>query len=129
MRWALIPVVAAGLVAISSAGARAQMAFPSNTSVQDEVLVEVRNSTGRTAVDALLRRHRVVRLEAHRSQLGGTTVYRGRVRGHRSLAAVVRSLTAEVAVASAQPNHVFRRAQARPHKSSSRPRTLRDPTR
>ena|SRR5665213_1274316 len=106
MRWAIILILAAGLTAASSGGAFAQMAFPSTA--PHEVLIEVDNSMNRHTVDALLRRHRVTGLEAQRLQFSRTTVYRGRIRGRRSLANVVRSLNAEAAVSSAQPNYVFR---------------------
>jgi hypothetical protein len=108
MRWATILMVAAALTAVSGSSALAQMAFPTSSTVANEVLIEIRNSTNRHTINALLRRHRLTGLETHRSRITGTTVYRGHIRGHRSLANVVRSLKAEAAVASAQPNYVFR---------------------
>ncbi len=108
MRRALILMLAAALTSASSGSALAQMAFPTSSTVANEVLIEVVNPTSRRTINALMRRHRLTGLEAHRSRLAGTTVYRGRIQGHRSLANVVRSLTAEAGVASAQPNNVFR---------------------
>lgn len=108
MRWAMTLMVVAALTATASGSALAQMAFPRSGTVTNEVLIEVVNPTSRRTISALMRRHRLTGLEAHRSQLAGTTVYRGRIHGHRSLANVVRSLKREGAVASAQPNNVFR---------------------
>jgi hypothetical protein len=122
MRRAIILSLAAGVMAASSGGAFAQMAFPSSSTAPNEVLVEIDNSMNRHAVDALLRRHRVTGLEAQRLQFSRTTVYRGRIRGRRSLANVVRSLNAEVAVSSAQPNYIFRQGAAR--KTIRRHRTM-----
>lgn len=118
MRWATPLLVAAVLTVASSGGALAQMAFRSTNSAPREVLIEVPNSADRQMVNALLRRHRLTGLEAHRSQLAGTTVYRGRIRGRRSLANVVRSLKAEAGVASAQPNYVYRQTKTAARKRS-----------
>lgn len=110
MRWATILAVAAGVTAAANSSASAQMAFPSSDTAAHEVLIEVANSANRQAVGALLRRHRLTGLDAHTSKLAGTTIYRGRFGDRRSVAAVVRSLKREAAVAAAQPNYAYRQA-------------------
>ena len=117
---AIIFILAAGLTAASTGGAFAQMAFPASSTVPNEVLIEIDNSMNRHTVDALLRRHSLTGLEAQRLQFSRTTVYRGRIRGRRSLANVVRSLNAEAVVSSAQPNYVFRQSTIATGKSIRR---------
>jgi hypothetical protein len=73
--------------------------------VPDEVVVEIANSVSPQRIDALLRRHRLTRIESQRFQLSGTTLYRLRIADRRSVAAAVRGLEADRVVA--QPNYVF----------------------
>ena len=54
-----------------------------------------------------MRRHRLTRLESQAFQLSGTTLYRWRILGLRSVATVVRELEADRVVAWAQPNYLF----------------------
>jgi subtilisin family serine protease len=75
--------------------------------VPDEVVIEVANSLSAAQIDALQRRYRLVRIESYRVQLSNTTVLRWRIPDRRSVAAVVRSLERDDAVASAQPNYLF----------------------
>jgi hypothetical protein len=70
-----------------------------------EVVVEMANSVSLQRVDALLRRHRLTRIESQAFQLSGTTLYRWRIPDRRSVATVVRALEADRIVA--QPNHLF----------------------
>jgi subtilisin family serine protease len=73
----------------------------------DEVVIEVANSVGPQAIDALQRRHRLTPIQSQSFQLSGTTMYRWRIPDRRSVAAVVRTLESDSVVASAQPNYLF----------------------
>jgi len=73
--------------------------------VPDEVVIEIANSVSSQRIDALLRRHRLTRLESQTFQLSGTTLYRLRIADRRSVASAVRGLEADRVVA--QPNYVF----------------------
>lgn len=75
--------------------------------VPDEVVIELPNSVGARQIEALQRRHRLTRLESQAFQLSGTTLYRWRFAGSRSVATVVRELEADRLVAWAQPNYLF----------------------
>jgi subtilisin family serine protease len=75
--------------------------------VPDEVVIELSNSVGAQQIEALQRRHRLTRLESQAFQLSGTTLYRWRFAGGRSVATVVRELEADRLVAWAQPNYLF----------------------
>lgn len=75
--------------------------------VPDEVVIELPNSVGAQQIEALQRRHRLTRLESQAFQLSGTTLYRWRFAGSRSVATVVRELEADRLVAWAQPNYLF----------------------
>jgi subtilisin family serine protease len=75
--------------------------------VPDEVVIELPNSVGAQQIEALQRRHRLTRLESQGFQLSGTTLYRWRFAGSRSVATVVRELEADRLVAWAQPNYLF----------------------
>ncbi|HEX5210930.1 MAG TPA: S8 family serine peptidase [Pseudolabrys sp.] len=73
--------------------------------VPNEVVIEFANSVSQQRIDALLRRHRLTRIESQAFQLSGTTLYRWRIPDRRSVASVVRALEADRIVA--QPNHLF----------------------
>ena len=75
--------------------------------VPDEVVIELPNSVSAQQIEALQRRHRLTRLESQAFQLSGTTLYRWRILGLRSVATVVRELEADRLVAWAQPNYLF----------------------
>jgi hypothetical protein len=75
--------------------------------VPDEVVIEISNSVSARAIDALQRRHRLMRIESQALQLSGTTLSRWRIPDRRSVAGVVRALEADAVVASAQPNYRF----------------------
>jgi len=75
--------------------------------VPDEVVVEVANSVSPQQIDALQRRHRLIRLEAQTFRLSGATLVRWRIPDRRSVGSVVRALQAERVVTSAQPNYLF----------------------
>lgn len=75
--------------------------------VPDEVVVELPNSISAQQIDALQRRLGLTPLESQSFQLLGTTFYRWRIQGQRSVAAVVRALETDRIVAWAQPNYLF----------------------
>src|SRR5207237_9828497 len=72
-----------------------------------EVLVGVPSNLTQQALDALARRHRLVRLESQAISLTGTTFHRWQISDQRSVADVVRALEAENGVRAAQPNYRF----------------------
>jgi subtilisin family serine protease len=84
--------------------------------VPDEVVIELPNTVPAQQVEALQRRYRLERLESRAMTLAGTTYYRWRIPDRRSVAAVVRALEANTAVASAQPNYLFTLQQSAPEK-------------
>lgn len=79
--------------------------------IPDEIVLELSSATPPRTVDALQRRYRLERLESATNQLAGTTLYRWRIPDRRSVPAVIRTLEANNAIVSAQPNYVFRLQQ------------------
>jgi subtilisin family serine protease len=77
------------------------------TMVPNEVLVEVPNSVTAQTLDAIARRHRLTLLERQTFQFSGSTLVRWRITDRRSVAAVVRELERDSAVASVQPNFLY----------------------
>lgn len=90
----------------------------------DEVLIEVANSASAAQIDALQRRFRLARIESHRFQLSGTTLFRWRIPDRRLVASVVRTLEGNALVAAAQPNYRFTLQQ-----SDAKPAPEGDPAR
>ena len=82
--------------------------------VPDEVVIEVASATSVQTVQALARRHRLVRLETLNLRLANTTMLRWRIPDRRSVPAVVRALGAEGVVMSVQPNYIARLQQEAP---------------
>jgi subtilisin family serine protease len=82
--------------------------------VPDEVVIEVRNTISPQAIAALERRSRLTRIESQTFALSGTTMFRWRIPDRRSVAAVVRALEGDTAVASAQPNYLYTLQQQNP---------------
>lgn len=80
---------------------------PAPRYVPNEVLIELNGNPSKKTVNALAARHRLARLESVPVALANSTWMRWRITDHRSVPAVVRSLEAESAVRSAQPNYVF----------------------
>jgi len=78
-----------------------------NRMLPDEVVLEIANSASPQSISALQRRFNLQPLEQQRFALTGTTVYRWRIPDRRSVAAVVRALEGDRAVASAQPNYLY----------------------
>lgn len=75
--------------------------------VANEVVIEVDGSPSQREVDALAKRHGLDRVESQRIELTGTTMFRWRLPAGRSVRDVVRSLEADSAIRSAQPNYVY----------------------
>ncbi len=73
----------------------------------DEVVVGLPSALSPQALDALARRHRLVRLEAASIGLTGTTFHRWRIADARSVSDVIRALEADSGVRAAQPNYRF----------------------
>jgi subtilisin family serine protease len=80
--------------------------------VADEVVIEVDGSPSQREVDALAKRHGLNRVESQRIELTGTTMFRWRIPPGRSVRDVVRSLEADSAIRSAQPNYTYSLQQA-----------------
>jgi subtilisin family serine protease len=75
--------------------------------VSDEVLLGLPSNLTPQALDALARRHDLVRLESQKIGLTGTTFHRWRIADGRSAADIVRELEADRGVRMAQPNYRF----------------------
>src|SRR5262245_9365427 len=75
--------------------------------VATEVLVGLPSNFTRQALDALARRHRLVRVESRAIGLTSTTFHRWQITDQRSVADVVRALEADTDVRAAQPNYRF----------------------
>jgi subtilisin family serine protease len=78
----------------------------------DEVVVSLPSNLSPQAVDAIARRHGLMRLDSQATALTGTTFHRWRINDGRSVTAVLRRLQAEGAIAAAQPNYRFRLQQS-----------------
>ena len=75
--------------------------------VPNEVVLRMPPTLTEQALADLARRHDLTRLESRTVDLTGATFHRWRIQGNRSVAAVIRALEAEGAVAAAQPNYRF----------------------
>src|SRR5262249_59368176 len=84
---------------VPPAGEQRYMAF--------EVLVGLPSNLTQQALDALARRHRLVRLESQAIALTNTTFHRWQISDRRSVADVIRALEADTSVRVAQPNYRF----------------------
>jgi subtilisin family serine protease len=77
--------------------------------VADEIVTEVSGSATPQAIESIARRYNLTRVESINLPLIGSTVYRWRVSGRRSVADIIGVIEDQHAViASAQPNYVFR---------------------
>jgi len=72
-----------------------------------EVLVGLPSNLTQQALEALARRHRLLRLESQAIGLTGTTMHRWQISDQRPVADVVRALEADTSVRLAQPNYRF----------------------
>ncbi|GLK68187.1 hypothetical protein GCM10008179_18250 [Hansschlegelia plantiphila] len=79
--------------------------------VPGEVLFEVKAGVSDLDVTAIARRARLDRISSERFELTGSTIYRYRIRGDRSVAAVVAALRADPQIEAVQPNHVYSLSQ------------------
>jgi hypothetical protein len=70
----------------------------------NEVVVELPGTPSNQVVEALVRRHRLTRLQSATLQLTNSTIYRWRIPDRRSVPAVIRALEAQSGVV-AQPNY------------------------
>jgi subtilisin family serine protease len=75
--------------------------------VPDEVITEFSPSATPQAIDRVARRYNLTRLESQSFPLTGSTLYRWRIAGRRSVADVVGAIEDERIVAGAQPNYIF----------------------
>jgi len=75
--------------------------------VADELLTEFSPSATPQSIDQIARRYNLTRLESQNFRLIGSTLYRWRIDGRRSVVDVVGAIENERIVSSAQPNYVF----------------------
>ena len=76
--------------------------------VADEIVTEISASVTPQALELMARRYNLTRLDSINLPLIGSTVYRWRVGGRRSVADIIGTIEDQHAViASAQPNYVF----------------------
>ena len=75
--------------------------------VPDEVLVELRPELSSQTADVVARQERLRLLASQHLTLIGTTLYRYRIEGKRSVAAIVKALEADTRIAAVQPNFLF----------------------
>ena len=75
--------------------------------VPNEVVVALPSALSPQALDALARRHGLVRLQTESIGLTGTTFHRWRIADARSVSDVIRALEADGGVRTAQPNYRF----------------------
>jgi len=76
--------------------------------VPDEVVISTAPGVSTEALDALLRRLRIVRLESLESALVGRTYHRLRIDPTASVPATIRLMERQALAATAQPNYIFR---------------------
>ena len=79
--------------------------------VTDEVLFEMSADAAASEADAVAQRFNLTLIERRPIDLLGVTIIRARLPRGQTVPAMVRALTADQRVASAQPNHVFRLQQ------------------
>jgi len=71
----------------------------------DEVVVEVANTGRANALEPLIRKHRLARLESFDSRLTNTTFYRLRITDRRPVPTLVAALENETTIRAVQPNY------------------------
>jgi subtilisin family serine protease len=97
------PPIAGGNVSRSGVPPQGERRF-----VADEIVTEISASATPQAIESMARRYNLTRLESISLPLIGSTVYRWRVGGRRSVGDIVGTIEDQHAVvASAQPNYVF----------------------
>jgi subtilisin family serine protease len=75
--------------------------------VPDEVLTEFRANASPQAIAQVARRFNLTQLESQRFNLIGSTFYRWRIRGRRSVPDLVNALGNQSIVVAVQPNYLF----------------------
>ena len=91
--------------------------------VPDEVLVESDLGLPDAMLDAIARRHRLIRLASFDVDLLGTRLHRWRIAGRRPVPAVIAALANERALSSVQTNNVFSLDQGTPPDAALDPDT------
>lgn len=82
--------------------------------VPDELVVEFVANASPQAIDQFARRYRLTRLDSQNLSLIGTSLYRWRILGGRTVASLVGTVRHDRIVASVQPNYVFKLQQQAP---------------
>ncbi len=75
--------------------------------IPNEVITAFAPNTPAQAIDQFARRYDLTQVETQSFPLIGTSLYRWRIGGGRSVASVVQALGSENIVASVQPNYIF----------------------
>src|SRR6202041_2554236 len=75
--------------------------------IPDEVVTSFAAGTLPQAIADVARRNNLTEIETQSLPLIGTSLYRWRIGGGRSVASVVQALGSENSVASVQPNYLF----------------------
>jgi Subtilase family len=88
-------------------GGGAAAALSSQPFVPDEVITAFAPGTTPQAINQVAARYGLTALETQNFALIGTSLYRWRIGGGRSVASVIGALGSENAVASVQPNYIF----------------------
>ncbi len=78
-----------------------------NRYVPDEIVATVPRTVAPRTLAAIEQRHRLSRVETHRSALASATLLRWRIADGRGVPAAIRALEREGAVSGAQPNYVY----------------------
>jgi hypothetical protein len=78
-----------------------------NRYVPDEIVATVPSTIAPGTLTTIERRHRLSRVETHRSALASATVLRWRIADGRGVPAAISELERESAVSSVQPNYVY----------------------
>ena len=87
--------------------------------VSNEVIVSLPSSASPQTLDALIRRHRLTRLQSWNVALTGTSFHRLQISDGRSVSDVIREIDRAGGVGLAQPNYRFTLQQAPPARGSS----------
>ena len=75
--------------------------------VEKEVVVSLPSTLSPEALETMVRRHRLVRVQSESIELTGTAFHRWRIADARSVREVIRALEADAGVEAAQPNYRY----------------------
>ncbi|MGD9767309.1 MAG: S8 family serine peptidase [Pseudolabrys sp.] len=78
-----------------------------NRYVPDEIVATIPVTVAPRTLAAIEQRHRLSRVETHRSALASATLLRWRIADGRGVPAAIRALEREGAISGAQPNYVY----------------------